>query len=307
MPTRHVSDAPGTMGRMTTPRLGIAFVPAHAPESLRALATTAESAGLDDLWVWEDCFKQSGLASAAAALAWTERVRVGLGLMPAPLRSTAITAMEVATLGRMFPGRFVAGVGHGVQEWMGQAGVRAASPLTLLREHTVALRSLLAGEEVTTTGRYVTLDRVRLDWPPTEPVPLWLGGVGPRSLALAGELGDGLILANAYAPAEAREVIDVARAAARSVGRELPDVHATLIAATGDGAQERVDRELPLWGRKPGEGVGEAGDARTIADAVLALRDAGATAVAVQPTADEPDLDSFVRFLGNDVRPLLAG
>ena len=101
---------------MTTPRLGIAFVPTHAPESLRRLATTAEDAGLHDLWVWEDCFKQSGLASAAAALAWTDRVRVGIGLMPAPLRSTAITAMEVATLARMFPGRLVAGVGHGVQE-----------------------------------------------------------------------------------------------------------------------------------------------------------------------------------------------
>ena len=135
---------------MTTPRLGSAFVPTHAPESLRALATSAESAGLDDLWVWEDCFKQSGLASAAAALAWTERVRVGIGLMPAPLRSTAITAMEVATLERAFPGRLVAGVGHGVQEWMGQAGVRVSSPLTLLREHTTALRALLSGGEVTT-------------------------------------------------------------------------------------------------------------------------------------------------------------
>ena len=292
---------------MTTPRLGIAFVPTHAPESLRRLATTAEEAGLDDLWVWEDCFKQSGLASAAAALAWTERVRVGIGLMPAPLRSTAVTAMEVATLARVFPGRFVAGVGHGVQEWMGQAGVRVSSPLTLLREHTLALRALLAGEEVTTSGRYVTLDRVRLDWPPAAPVPLWLGGVGPRSLALAGELGDGLILANAFTPAEVRETVDVVTAAARAAGRPDPDVHATLIAATGDGAQERVDREVPTWGRAAGEGIGAAGDARAIADGVLALAAAGATAVAVQPTADEPDLEGFVRFLGEEVRPLVVG
>ncbi|WP_454041746.1 LLM class flavin-dependent oxidoreductase [Cellulosimicrobium sp. Marseille-Q8652] len=291
---------------MTTPRLGIAYVPTHAPETLRALATGAEAAGLDDLWVWEDCFKQSGLASAAAALAWTGRLRVGLGLMPAPLRSTAITAMEVGNLGRMFPGRFVAGVGHGVQEWMGQAGVRVSSPLTLLREHTVALRALLAGDEVTTSGRYVTLDRVRLDWPPTEPVPLWLGGVGPRSVALAGELGDGLILANAFTPAEVRGTVDAVRAAARDAGRTEPDVHATLIAATGPAAQERVDREVPTWGREAGIGIGAGGDARAIADGVLALADAGATAVAVQPTADEPDLDGFVRFLGEEVRPLVA-
>jgi len=292
---------------MTTPRLGIAFVPTHAPESLRRLATTAEEAGLDDLWVWEDCFKQSGLASAAAALAWTERVRVGIGLMPAPLRSTAVTAMEVATLARMFPGRLVAGVGHGVQEWMGQAGVRVASPLTLLREHTTALRSLLAGEEVTTAGRYVTLDAVRLDWPPAEPVPLWLGGVGPRSLALAGELGDGLILANALTADDVRD----AAGAARAGGDVSPtgdgfDVHATLIAATGPDAQERVDREVPLWGKEAGQGIGAGGDAATIASAVQALADAGATAVAVQPTADEPDVEGFVRFLGREVAPLLS-
>ena len=292
---------------MTTPRLGIAFVPTHAPESLRRLATTAEEAGLDDLWVWEDCFKQSGLGSAAAALAWTDRVRVGIGLMPAPLRSTAITAMEVATLARMFPGRLVAGVGHGVQAWMGQAGVRVASPLTLLREHTSALRSLLAGEEVSTARRYVTLDAVRLDWPPTEPVPLWLGGVGPRSLALAGELGDGLILANALTPDDVRKAVGAARTGADvSPTGDGFDVHATLIAATGPDAQERVDREVPLWGKEAGQGIGAGGDAATIASAVQALADAGATAVAVQPTADEPDVEGFVRFLGREVAPLLS-
>jgi alkanesulfonate monooxygenase SsuD/methylene tetrahydromethanopterin reductase-like flavin-dependent oxidoreductase (luciferase family) len=293
---------------MTTPRLGIAFVPTHAPESLRRLATTAEEAGLDDLWVWEDCFKQSGLASAAAALAWTGRVRVGIGLMPAPLRSTTITAMEVATLARLFPGRLVAGVGHGVQEWMGQAGVRVASPLTLLREHATALRSLLAGDEVTTAGRYVTLDAVRLDWPPAEPVPLWLGGVGPRSLALAGELGDGLILANALTPDDVRAAAAAARAGQDGASTTSDfDVHATLIAATGPDAQERVDREVPLWGKEAGQGIGAGGDAATIAAAVQALADAGATAVAVQPTADEPDVDGFVRFLGREVVPLLSG
>ncbi|GAA1977476.1 LLM class flavin-dependent oxidoreductase [Isoptericola halotolerans] len=292
---------------MTTDvRLGIAHVPTHAPETLRALAEAAEAAGLDDLWVWEDCFKQSGLASAAAALAWTDRIRVGLGLLPVPLRSTAVTAMEVATLARTFPGRFVPGVGHGVQEWMGQSGVRVSSPLTLLREHTEALRRLLAGDEVTTSGRYVSLDAVRLDWPPTEPVPLWLGGVGPRSLALVGELGDGLILANALTPDDVRGSVAAARSAAQDAGRELTDVHATLIATTGPRAQERLDAELPQWGAEPGRGIGAAGDAASIAAAVRTLVDAGATAVAIQPSASEPDLPAFARFLGAEVRPLLT-
>ncbi|SKC75897.1 LLM class flavin-dependent oxidoreductase [Krasilnikoviella flava] len=298
-----VTPAPRPEARPAV-RLGIAFVPTMAPESLRSLATAAEAAGLDDLWVWEDCFKQSGVASATAALAWTARIRVGLGLMPAPLRSTAGTAMELATVARMFPGRFVPAVGHGVQEWMEQAGVRVKSPLTLLREHADALRRLLAGEEVTTSGRYVTLDHVRLDWPAPQ-VPLVLGGVGPRSLALAGELGDGVILANALTPDDVRAAAETAGGAAQAAGRPAPGVYATLIAATGDDAQQRLDAELPLWGAEPGRGIGAAGDARAIADGVLRLAAAGASAVAVQPTADEPDLAGFVELLGREVRPLL--
>src|SRR3954471_14606822 len=153
------------------PALGFCFVPTHPPETLPALARSVERHGLDELWVWEDCFKQSGVASAAVARATTSGLRVGIGLLPVPLRNVALTAMELATLERLFPGRLVAGVGHGVQTWMEQAGARVASPLTLLREYATALRALLAGDRVSVSGRYVRLDDVALDWPPDVPPP----------------------------------------------------------------------------------------------------------------------------------------
>ena len=71
--------------------------------------------------------------------------------------------MEIATLSRMFPGRFVPGIGHGVQEWMGQVGARVASPITLLREYTTAVRDLLHGRTVDVSGHYVHLGNVALD------------------------------------------------------------------------------------------------------------------------------------------------
>src|SRR3954469_17206937 len=197
-------SAIGQDGSMSdhAPRLGIAFVPTMPPERLRTLTQAAEHSGLDELWVWEDSFKQSGVASATAALAWTERLRVGIGLLPVPLRNVALTAMELATLERLFPGRLVAGVGHGVQAWMEQVGARVGSPLTLLREYTEALRALLAGQTVTTSGRYVRLDGVALDWPPTPAPRLMVGGQGPRSLDLAAEVGDGVLLAAAMTDGE---------------------------------------------------------------------------------------------------------
>ena len=284
------------------PRLGITFVPTMPPEQLRALALAADAAGLDELWVWEDCFKQSGIASAAAALAWTTRIPVGIGLLPAPLRNVALTAMELATLARLFPGRLIPGVGHGVQDWMNQVGARVASPLTLLEEYASALRRLLAGERVSVAGRYVKLDDVALDWPPNTPPPLLLGGAGPKTLALAARLGDGSLLGTAMNEDEVRTSCELIRSAAQG---DSHTVVATLIAATGPGALERVDREVQRWGKPAGQGHAVAGDGTTIAQSIHQLAAVGITSVAIQPTQDEPDLGGFVQFLGQEVAPLL--
>ena len=164
----------GKMGTMTS--LGAVCWPAVPPELLRDVAVAADEAGLDELWLWEDCFWGGGVAACAAALAWTSRIRVGIGVLPVPLRNVALAAMETALLCRMFPDRAIIGVGHGVQDWMGQAGVKAESPMTLLREYLPALRALLRGEKVSASGRYVHLDEVALVWPA---VP------GPPALASA--------------------------------------------------------------------------------------------------------------------------
>lgn len=290
-------------------QLGLAFVPTLAPERLPSLAASAERSGLDELWVWEDCFKQSGIASAAVALTVTSRIRVGIGLLPVPLRNVALTAMEFATLARIAPGRLIAGIGHGVQPWMAQAGAKVDSPLTLLREHAVALRRLLDGEEVTVDGRYVRLDGVRLEWPPTAPLPLMIGGGRPKTLALTGELGDGTLLAAAMS---VDEVVEAHRHAVEARPGDASGVHpvvAALIVATGDGGRERVERELRVWRHDGAEAPGAtvAGDAQQIAEAVRRLEQAGATTVVFQPTVDEPDLDGLIGVLGREVRDALGG
>jgi alkanesulfonate monooxygenase SsuD/methylene tetrahydromethanopterin reductase-like flavin-dependent oxidoreductase (luciferase family) len=142
-------------------RTGVVFRPQSPPEDLQAVVTSADEAGVDELWLWEDCFLEGGLTSAAAALAWSTRVHVGVGLLPVPLRNPALVAMELATLARLWPGRFIGALGHGIQEWMHQVGAGVESPMTLLREHTSAVRALLAGETLSVSGPYVRLDSVR--------------------------------------------------------------------------------------------------------------------------------------------------
>ena len=287
--------------------LGAVFRPQLPPERLRDVVRRADESGLEQLWLWEDCFREGGISTAAAALAWSERVRIGVGLLPVPLRNVALTAMEAAALHRMFPGRPILAVGHGVQDWMGQVGVRAESPLALLREHLLALRALLRGERLTTSGRYVRLDDVALDWPPAEAVPVLAGATGPRTLRLTGEAADGTVLTastTAEGVRQARQLIDAGR---ESGGRtDAPhEVVVYLLAATGAGAETRLRAEFVAEGLANVPDLGVAGDAGAVAKAVQRLAEAGADTVILQPTGDEPDPEGFVRFAAEEVRPLV--
>lgn len=190
--------------------IGMCFDRTFPPPLVIELARQLESGGADQLWVIEDCFYTAGVSLAASALAVSERLGVGLGILPAVARNPAITAMEIATLSALGPGRFVPGMGHGVQDWMAQMGARAASPLATLEEVLVAVRRLLAGERVTMHGRYVHLDDVQLDQPPPEPPPLLAGVRGPKSLAMAGRTAGGIILAEPASPSYVRLALDQA-------------------------------------------------------------------------------------------------
>ena len=288
-------------------RLGVVLVPVFPPELLEPVAAAADE-HLDELWLWEDCFKESGIASAAAALAWTSRVRVGIGLVPAPLRNVALLAMEVATLHRLFPGRLLPGVGHGIQSWMAQVGGRVDSPMTLLTEYAGALRRLLDGEEVTVEGRYVRLDRVRLDWPPPAGTPLGLGGFGDRTLELSGRLGDVLLLGSGLSEDEVGHAVTTARAGREAAGRgdEPLPVVAHLLVAPGPGGTERLDDVLRESGRAPAPGRGVAGDAEAVAAEVRRYVGLGATTVVLTPVVPTEQLVDFVRFAGVEVRAALS-
>ena len=200
--------------------LGIMFRRDHAPEKIPGFACRAEEAGFDELWLVEDCFYSSGIASAATALACTDSIKVGVGIMPAVVRNPVFAAMEIATLARLYPGRLLPGLGHGMAGWMRQIGAYPKSQLKALEEVTVTIREMLAGERLTFNGEQVQLDQVELVYPPDQIPPISLGVRGPKSLALSGRVADGTILAEFTAPAYvswAREQI------ARGVGEAGDD------------------------------------------------------------------------------------
>jgi alkanesulfonate monooxygenase SsuD/methylene tetrahydromethanopterin reductase-like flavin-dependent oxidoreductase (luciferase family) len=261
--------------------LGAIARPNLPPELIAEVALAGEASGLEELWVWEDSYWEGGISMSAALLGMTDRLRVGVGLLPVPLRNVTLAAMEIAAVDRLFPGRFVAGLGHGVQEWMGQSGVRAASPMTLMREYIGALRPLLQGEEVTVTGDYVNLDRVKLVWPPSVPTPLHIGGVGPNSLRVSGEVGDGTILVSDTTVDDLPRILGLVDEGRSASGRPGEHVVTVFVSAAVE-------------------------DPAAIAERVAAWTAAGAHRVVLEPAADEPDPVGFVRFVAQQVQPLVS-
>jgi alkanesulfonate monooxygenase SsuD/methylene tetrahydromethanopterin reductase-like flavin-dependent oxidoreductase (luciferase family) len=263
-----VSYLHGVIDPMTEPTIGVTFRPQSPPEELREVAWSAEAAGIAQLWLWEDCFFEGGLSMATAALACTERLHVAVGLLPVPLRNPALAAMELATVARLFPGRFRPGLGHGVLEWMEQVGARVPSPMTLLREYTTAVRDLLHGRRVDVEGRYVRLRDVTLDWPPASPPPLLVGGRGPKTVGLAGEVADGVILDSVLSLDQVREGVAHAAAGSSAAGREGEPFDTVVFVEVDAGASDlhaRIDESISTLGGK------------------------GASTVVFQPTGESPD------------------
>ena len=213
-------------GRLVATPIGIQLGATTPPADLGDIAAEAEGLGYGEIWLAEDYFQLGGISSVATVLGTTRSVPVGLGVAAAVARHPAVMAMELATLGCAFPGRFMAGIGHGVPAWVRQMGLQPASLLRSLREAATAIRRLLDGDEVTEDGEYFSFDRVRLLHPPTARLPLYFGVHGPRSLDLSGELVDGTLLGWFSSPdyvAWARERIDEGR---RRAGRS--DDHAVV-------------------------------------------------------------------------------
>ncbi|GAA2971027.1 alkanesulfonate monooxygenase SsuD/methylene tetrahydromethanopterin reductase-like flavin-dependent oxidoreductase (luciferase family) [Microbacterium terrae] len=287
-------------------RIGAIFNPyTHDLDEFPDAVAAAERSGVDELWIWEDCFRHSAFAAASAALAWTERLRIGIGIAPLPMRNAAATAMEIATIEQLFPGRLLPGLGHGVLPWMGQIGARAASPLTLMREYVPAVRALLSGDEVSTSGRYVTLDGVQLVWPPASAPAVYAAAEGPKTLALSGEVADGTVLNSGYTPDEVAGFTASVRGARSDAGRGgRHDIVAYVVAAFGADAEARVSADLsekpdPLERAIWGEPAHVAAGARRYFAA-------GVDDVVLLP-ASRVDLAEFYDAAGEVTRLLAAG
>jgi 5,10-methylenetetrahydromethanopterin reductase len=298
------------------PSVGVMFPPRAPIDQLPSFAGRVEQLGLDELWVVEDCFLSGGIAMSATALAVTQSIRVGIGLLPAAVRNPAIAAMELGTLARLHPGRVAVALGHGVAVWMRQIGAHPSKRLAALEEVSAAVRGLVAGQTVSMDGTFVRLEEVVLETPPSVPPLILIGTTGPKGLAVAGRAADGMLLAEgAGAPFIEWAIEQVSEASAAGSTPECV-IYAWLRIDEDEATIGRlVDPAIEHW-RSSGlypepmrlapddkRELGVFGDPESCARAIGRLAQAGARSVVLVPLGD--DLDAQVERLGAEVLPLV--
>ena len=204
-------------------RLGLA-VPFSNPMPLAdhlKLAQEAEARGYDTVWTAE-VGGPDAVTTMTLLLTSTTRLKVATGIIPVQTRTPVVLGMTAATLGNLAPGRIALGLGVSSKIIVGQwHGLPYRRPLAQLREAVTIIRRVLAGERVNFEGEFYRLKNFRLLMPPPrEPVPIYLGALGPRMLQLAGEIADGVLL-NWIPPEAIPESVRHVEVGAKRAGRGL--------------------------------------------------------------------------------------
>lgn len=160
-------------------------------------------------------------ALAAAIAGATERLTIGTAVVPVYNRTPAVLAMAAGTLAQLSGDRFVLGLGSSshaiVQDWNGVAFER---PLAHVRESVAILRQALGGKRTDFVGEVLHSRGFRLGSPPAREVPIYLAGLRERMLALAGEIGDGLVL-NLFPVSALPRMLAAYRAGGAAAGRDV--------------------------------------------------------------------------------------
>jgi probable F420-dependent oxidoreductase len=205
---------------LTLPFAGVPLAD-HEP-----LVRRAEAAGFDDLWTGETT-GADGFTPLALAAAWTERMRLGTGVVNPYTRGRAVLAQHAAALADASGGRFVLGLGASsnviVERWN---EVPFEKPLTRLRETIPLLREVLAG------GRGP--GGFRLEAAPSQPIPIVLAALRDKMLRLGGELADGTFT-NFLPLSAAEHVVARVREGEAAAGREPTEVICRFFCVPGDG------------------------------------------------------------------------
>jgi probable F420-dependent oxidoreductase len=221
---------------------GVTVLPDPPYQRLVELLALAESHGFEYGWtydshvLWQESFPLLTLAAEA-----TSTMKLGHCVTNPGTREPTVLASGYATLHDISDGRMVMGIGRGdsARRYIGQQPVKVVE----FERRLAMIRDFMNGREVNWNDKELHLKWVRPELPE---IPMWVAGYGPKALAVAGRVGDGVIIQLAD-PHIITWIMDTARAAAEEVGRDPSELKCIVCAPSHISDDIADAREQVRW------------------------------------------------------------
>jgi len=232
------------------------------PRELVDFGVLAEQAGFDSVFVSDHLqpWRHDG-GHAPAALPWlgalgarTEKIILGTSVLTPTFRyHPAVIAQAFATLGVLYPGRVILGVGSG--ESLNEVPLGLSWPdgkerFARMKEAVTLIQQLWREDRVSFEGTYYRTDKATIYDKPEQPVPIYIGASGPAATRLAGRIADGFITTSGKADTLYRDTLLPALSeGAGKAGRTLDDLDLLMeMKVSFDPDRERALRDTTYWG-----------------------------------------------------------
>ncbi len=194
---------------------GVTVLPDPPYPRFLELIKLAEEHGFEYAWTYDShVLWQESIPLLAVAARETSKIKLGHFVTNPGTREPTVLASAYATLHDLSDGRMVMGIGRGdsARRYIGQQPVRVAE----FERRLAMIRDFMNGREVTWNDKQLQLKWVR---PELTEIPMWVAGYGPKALAVAGRVGDGVIIQLAD-PEIIQWIMATARQSAEEAGRD---------------------------------------------------------------------------------------
>jgi probable F420-dependent oxidoreductase len=206
------------------------------------LIQLAESHGFEYAWTYDShVLWQESIPTLAVAARETSKIKLGHFVTNPATRDPTVLASSYATLQDLSDGRMVMGVGRGdsAVRYIGRQPMKVAD----FERALTMIKQFMNGREVEWNDKQLQLKWVREELPE---IPMWVAGYGPKALAVAGHVGDGVIIQLAD-PEIITWIMDTARRAAKEAGRD-PSQLKCIVGAPSHVTDDLADaREQVRW------------------------------------------------------------
>jgi probable F420-dependent oxidoreductase len=221
---------------------GVTVLPDPPYARLVELMQLAESQGFEYGWtydshvLWQESFPLLTLAAQA-----TKTLKLGHCVTNPGTREPTVLASGYATLHDISNGRMAMGIGRGdsARRYIGQQPVKVAE----FERRCRMIKDFMNGRAVEWNDKELQLKWVRPELPE---IPMWVAGYGPKALAVAGRVGDGVVIQLAD-PVIIQWIMDTARKAAEEAGRD-PSELKCIVSAPSHISEDIADgRDQVRW------------------------------------------------------------